>query len=190
MIGSAMHTLWEEMLEWDNLRAKLRGEEEPWLIEQEVKIRPPAVPKGSHDVFHKPTGTVLDWKHLGSSSLMKISSKGPGDVYRTQLHTYGYGLEEMGYNVNTVVLFAIPRSPTWGVPFMHESVVWSEPYDRQLAVDALDRVEGLFKDAKRLNATANIMKLQTVKATPGDSCMFCPLNGMMEGKRRVCPESK
>lgn len=179
-VGTAVHFMLAEMLDEENRKAG----KQVWLVEQHLPIKPPAIPAGSGDAFHIESGTVIDWKILGKTSLDDISKNGPSELYRTQLHIYGLGYAQLGYQVNDVVLAALPRNANPNLPFLYESVFWKEAFDLNLAVDAVNRVEKLYLKAKELKAVSNIKKLQLVPATPGKSCFYCPFNN----NKAACPE--
>jgi hypothetical protein len=180
-VGTAVHLIMADMLEEENRKAG----REIWLVEKELPIKPPAIPKGHGDGFHIPTGMVLDWKILGKTSLDEISKNGPSDTYRTQLHIYGLGYWQLGYKVESVLLACLPRNANPNLPFLHEAVFWKEDFDMDHAVQAVERVEKLHTRARELKATSNIKKLQLVPATPGKACFFCPF----KGNKTACPDA-
>jgi hypothetical protein len=184
-VGTAVHLLLADMLEGINEKSIKAGGKKIWLVEQQLPIKPPAIPSGNGDGFHIESGTVLDWKILGKSSLDKIQKNGPSDLYRIQLHIYGLGYAQLGYQVNDVLLAALPRNANPNLPFLHESVLWKEPWDMDVAVEAVKRVEDLYIQARTLNAVANPKKLQLIKATPGDACYWCPFRK----NKAACPDA-
>jgi hypothetical protein len=183
-VGTAVHLLLADMLEGINEKAVKAGEKKQWLVEQHLPIKAPAIPSGNGDGFHIPTGTVLDWKILGKTSLDDIQKNGPSDLYRIQLHIYGLGYAQLGYQVNDVLLVALPRNANPNLPFLHESVMWKEPWDMDVAVKAVKRVEELYMKARELKAATNPKRLQLVQASPGKSCYFCPF----KSNKNACPD--
>ncbi len=184
-VGTAVHLILADMLEAINTKAVAAGGKKQWLVEQDLVIKPPALPRGSGDGFHIESGTVLDWKILGKTSLDDIQKNGPSDLYRIQLHIYGLGYAQLGYQVNDVLLVALPRNANPNLPFLHEKVLWKEPFDLDVAVQAVKRVEDLYFRARELNAAANPRKLQLVQASPGKSCYWCPF----KQNKAACPDA-
>lgn len=180
-VGTAVHFMLAEMLEAENTAAGKKI----WLVEQHLPIKAPAIPSGSGDFFHIEKGLVGDWKILGKTTLDDIQKNGPSELYRTQLHIYGLGYAQLGYQVNNVLLVGLPRNANPNLPFLHEAQFWSEPWDMQLAVDAVNRVEKLYLKAKELKAVNNIKKLQLVPANPGKSCYYCPFKNI----KGACPDA-
>ncbi len=180
-VGTAVHFMLAEMLEEENRKAG----KTVWLVEQELKIKAPAIPKGSGDGFHIPSGTVVDWKILGKTTLDDISKNGPSELYETQLDIYGFGYAQLGYQVNDVVLAALPRNANPNLPFLHEAVFWKKQWDFDNAVTAISRVEALYLRAKELKAATNVKKLQLVQASPGKTCYYCPF----KNNKAACPDA-
>lgn len=92
---------------------------------------------GHADAFHVPTGTVVDYKLVGASTLKKVRFDGSGTscTYRSQFHLYGRGYQRLGYTVRAVVGWYMPRNGRT----LADSRYFIEEYDEQVAVDALDR---------------------------------------------------
>lgn len=126
-VGTAGHSSLERILE---------GNDE-W--ETEFVVTFPGYPITGHvDAYHIPTGTVLDFKFLGVSTLRKYKTLGPPQQYRTQAHMYGTGMALTGRDVANVAIAYIPRSGlTSGIH------VWSEPYDEAVTEAALQRYEAV-----------------------------------------------
>lgn len=117
---------------------------------------------GSCDVFHAPTGTVLDWKVLGDSQYTKYVSEGPSPTYRTQAHCYGLGYLNAGYQVNRVGICFLGRAKKLSA--LH---IWSEPFDPMIAVKALARMQVVQKLSE-----AGVEPMR-IPETPGGHCFFC-----------------
>jgi hypothetical protein len=119
---------------------------------------------GTDDLFHLPTGTVVDLKMLGKTSLDKIRRNGPGPQYRGQVHLYGFGRLRLGYEVNHVALACFPRSG-----FLRDVVLWTEPYDNDIVEAAFERWYTI-KEASPL-FTPDIFRMLPRADGP---CAFCP----------------
>ena len=93
---------------------------------------------GSCDCFDIPAGVVLDWKTASKSRMTLRRRHGPGAKYRAQAHLYGRGWRLLGFDVVNVMNVYLPRDGQFD-----EIFYWAEPFDEQIAVDALDRCTGL-----------------------------------------------
>jgi hypothetical protein len=92
---------------------------------------------GTTDLFDGHFGVVVDWKTSSSNRIRRhFMVEGPGDTYRKQAHLYGLGWENAGHDVKHVVIVWLVRDGQFT-----ERYVWTEPYDRQVALDAVERVE-------------------------------------------------
>jgi hypothetical protein len=96
---------------------------------------------GSTDLFDTHTGTVVDWKVVGTSTINKAKAHGASLTYQRQAHLYGKGWTADGYTVNTVMIVFLPRNAI----SLADTYVWSAPYDPQVALDTLERADGLAK---------------------------------------------
>lgn len=93
---------------------------------------------GHSDLLDVHTGTVVDYKVVGATTLRKVSS-GPSITYRRQAHLYGRGWVAAGYDIRHVAIWYLPRN-AMRIDAGH---IWTEPYDEQVAVDALARANAL-----------------------------------------------
>ncbi|WP_404285406.1 hypothetical protein [Glutamicibacter arilaitensis] len=125
-VGTALHT---QMEEWFGKLA------ETWFVEDRVEVGRigSAVITGSTDLFYR-SGAVLDHKFVGPTRLRGYKGKGPGQQYRAQAHLYGRGWALDGFPVKIVMICFLPRDGE-----LDDSFFWWEPYDEQVALDALDR---------------------------------------------------
>jgi hypothetical protein len=137
IIGTGFHTWMEEAFE--RRQTVLPDGRPRYKVEERVTVRPhpieAAVVAGSTDLFDRATGTVWDWKLVGHTTLDNYRRKGPGPQYRTQAHLYGLGQENAGEHVERVAICFVGRYHELRVH------VWTEPYDRQIALDALARLD-------------------------------------------------
>ncbi|KAB2347315.1 hypothetical protein [Actinomadura rudentiformis] len=121
--------------------------------------------------------TVIDYKIVGDEQLRKYKKHGPGDQYRIQAHLYGRGWTrsyiggwDHGYEsrngvpIRTVGVWFLPRNQE-----LRQNYLWTEPYDEQIAIDALTRVEGIAKLTTALGtkAAALLPKAESY-------CRYCP----------------
>lgn len=162
-IGTAVHT-WLEGV-FDRLNTKL-GFENRWLLEQTVDVGEilDEVITGHCDVYDSVTFSVIDWKVVGGQQLLKYRENGPGEQYRVQAHLYGRGWQRQGRRVDTVAVMFLPRDRE-----LDKAHFWHEPYDEQVAINALKRVEGITKLIRSAGPAA-IPLLPTAPVW----CKFCP----------------
>lgn len=105
---------------------------------------------GHSDLFDTWTGTVVDYKLVGTTTMRKLRKSGPSTTYRRQAHLYGRGWSALGYDVRSVSIWFLPRN---AVSLQHAEI-WQEPYSEQVALDTLARAEQLagFVDTFGLDA--------------------------------------
>lgn len=166
-VGTAVHAWLEGVFDNDNLAAAAhRGYAERWLVETRVSVGEinGVDITGSADLFDRATGTVVDWKVVGPTTLKKYKSKGPGQQYRTQAHLYGRGFTRAGHPVNRVMIVFLPRNAE-----LSDAYIWSEDYDEQVALDALQRANGIALVIASLGTKA----LDVIPPT-ASYCNFCP----------------
>lgn len=162
-IGTAVHT-WLESV-FTGVNDKL-GMDDRFLLEQTVdvgEIGGEAI-TGHCDLFDVATGAVIDWKCVGPKQLLKYKKSGPGDQYRVQAHLYGRGWARQGRRVDHVAVMFLPRDGE-----LKLSYLWHEPYDEQVALDALTRADGIAK----LTGAAGAAAL-SVLPTADAYCQYCP----------------
>lgn len=161
-VGTALHTWLEDMLTDDN---RSTGEQR-WIVEETVTVGTIAgQPIHGHcDVYDQVTGTVVDWKTCGPTQLTKYRSKGPGQQYRAQAQLYGRGWAARGMRVERVAVMFLPRNGE-----LREAHYWSEPYDEQVALAALQRAEGIHHAVQALGD-----KALAVLPTADAFCQLCP----------------
>lgn len=131
-IGTAVHAQLEEIF----TKAGPAWETETRVTVGDINGTPIT---GTCDLFHVPTGTVIDHKIVGTSTLNKARREGAKPVYRVQAHLYGRGWQNKGHRITTVAIAHLPRNAT----SLSQAVFWSEPYDEQIALQALERVNQL-----------------------------------------------
>lgn len=135
-IGTAVHAWLEEVFAGAN-----PGDEDlRWLVELRVGIGTilGAEITGSMDLYDRVTATVVDWKIVGPTTLRKYKANGPGPQYRGQIHSYGRGATRRGLPVDRVMIAFLPRNGE-----LRDAYLWHEPYDEQVALDAIQRAEGI-----------------------------------------------
>ena len=92
---------------------------------------------GNSDLFDRHTGTVVDYKVVGTTSLRELTRHGVKETYRKQAHLYGKGWEDAGHRVRSVAVWFLPRNGfTIGSGYLHQ-----EDYDRAVAEKAIARAD-------------------------------------------------
>ncbi|GMA31576.1 hypothetical protein [Litorihabitans aurantiacus] len=151
-VGTAVHAEHERLvIEHENRRTcgNTTGSRR-YLVEERVNVGTIGGVEisGSCDLFDIATGTTVDWKITGATTLRSARS-GPSPVYRVQAHLYGRGLAAAGHTVKHVSIVYLPRNSAGG---WADAVLWSEPYQEQIALDALARADRLHTNMTALQA--------------------------------------
>lgn len=168
-VGTAVHAWLEAAFAAENARLGRQR----FVIEEEVSTEDGL--RGHGDLFDTDLGAVIDHKVLGVTKLKRIKAGDVSTRYRVQLHLYGYGHARAGRQVREVILAVFPRNDSlrgdYGGHGLH---LHREPYDEQIALEAIARF-------KRVTATALVLDVDThperwplIPATFSDSCSYCP----------------
>ena len=188
-VGTAVHAELAKMFDWANGAGSGR-----YVTEMRVEFGHPLVPYGTLDLLDRVLFMVDDHKLMGRYSLDKLIQQGPSETYRKQIQIYGLGAERAGEKVKKVAIIAWPRQES----SLDKLYVHVEPYDREVALEALRRVERI---AEEVAVTGQSFQLlsdrpgqsltpmdQARQFEPGDDCKWCPfhLKGDKEMKRG-CP---
>lgn len=163
VIGTGFHTWAAEAF----TRPELDGR---FLVEQHLTIAPPLIPGGSCDLYDTFYDRVLDWKVVGKSSYDKYRRQGPREQYRVQAHLYGLGWEIAGRSPREVGLVVVPRQSAR----LADIWVHVEPYDRNVAVNAIKRVGTVQQIVTALSVREQPAMFGVIPAKPGHECVFCP----------------
>lgn len=167
-IGTAVHAWLETAFDaWNLSNDPCRGAER-FLVETTVNVGDVnGVPVFGHaDLYDRVTATVVDWKVVGNPQLADYKANGPGQQYRTQAHLYGRGFVRAGHPVDTVMVVFLPRADE-----LHKRVVWYEPYSEAVALEGLQRAEGIALATQALGSAA-LAALPTADAF----CYRCPFH--------------
>jgi hypothetical protein len=121
IMGTAIHSQIEKVIQNDDGR---------YLIEHRVEIDD--LPPATIDLFDTANCEVIDWKTITIKNIPYFVSK----QKRWQVQTYGYLMTQAGYEVKQVTLIGIPRDGN-----ENDIVVHTEPYDRGIALEALQWLE-------------------------------------------------
>jgi hypothetical protein len=164
-VGTACHEAFAEIFE---TTTKDTGR---WESEKRVTVgRVGGTPiSGTCDLFDIKTGTVLDFKFLGTASLRAAKAK-PKAVYRTQVHLYGKGWENAGHKVRNVALMMFPRTAAT----VQDTLIWHEPYQPEIAEQALARANELHASLTALEQISTEMRDAWIRDLPrADGCFDC-----------------
>lgn len=165
-IGTAVHEKNESIFDRWNLDHDTGHGQERWLLEHRVNVGEIGGVEvwGSADVYDRVTATVIDWKIVGPAPLKDYKRKGPGPQYRSQAHLYGRGFVRAGLPVDTVMVVFLPRNDE-----LDKAHIWHEPYSEQVALDALQRANGIHATTAALGPQA-----LPVLPTADAYCYRCP----------------
>lgn len=132
---------------------------------------------GTCDLFDHHRSAVIDHKVVGAWSLNRARRHGPSPTYRVQAHTYGLGWEyETGQAPKWVAVAFWPREKSlkYNVQVALDYMwVWAEPYDRAVALGALERLHTIRATVGELD-TERFPDLFGSFNTIADACRFCP----------------
>lgn len=166
LVGTGAHLIMAEAFRWKNHQLG----RERFIVERKLQIRPGLF--GSGDCFDTDTHTVLDWKFPGSSKMKEYRRGAISAQYRAQLHLYGLGWENAGYQVTAVADVFLPRGGR--MRGRDGACTIREPYNRQLALDTLANLDAVAVSVDVLDVDANPVLLAAIPATPGPWCIYCP----------------
>lgn len=169
-VGTAVHEWLDTAINLWCANAQPEGSKywaEPrYLTEERVRITVAGDQygiSGSCDLYDVERQTVIDHKVVGATALKKYVDKGPSNQYRTQVHLYGLGHEQAGRPVREVAIAFYPRSG-----YLTDMHVWSEPYDRTIAEQAIAR-------AATIRQLAYNLPVALIPAHPdAAACTWCP----------------
>lgn len=146
-------------------RAENNTDGDRWLVEHRVDVGDDIT--GSCDLYDRVTATLIDWKITATSTIKAAKGNGPSEQYRIQAHLYARGWIRRGMPVDTVGIYYLPASGE-----LDEGHLWTEPYDEQVATDALARLARI-----RALTAAFGDKALPVLSTEGAHprlCRYCP----------------
>lgn len=164
IIGTGFH-MWMAQA-FESRQANLPDGGPRYLIEERVTVRDDMI--GTADLYDRLAALNNDWKLVGASSLDRYRRHGPGLKYRVQGHIYGMGQENAGRKPSRVAITFIGRHHELQVH------VWSEPYDRQIAVDALARLDRIRARAAALDLAGTPGNWALVPIADEPTCVWCP----------------
>lgn len=137
-----------------------------YLIEHKVTARPGL--SGTVDLYEVATGTVIDHKCVGQTSMKKAKLDGPTHQQKVQINIYAYGLKQQGYDVKKVALAFYPLGGM--LTGLH---CWIDDYDEQIALDAMNRQDDILSLLNVIDVEANPENWSLIPIAPSRNCNFC-----------------
>jgi hypothetical protein len=164
IVGTAIHDWLETAINRYQRTVGDRG----WRTE--LRVSPDPMVRGRSDVFNDWTHLVVDHKTTSADKMRKLhKGQPPPPGYIAQVHLYGLGHERAGREVRNVALIFYPRSG-----WLDDAFVWHEPYNRDIALDALERMYRIGFQLVDLDIEEHPERFQLITASPGDNCVWCP----------------
>jgi hypothetical protein len=164
LIGTAVHAL---LLTHD-----VYPYDDQWRIEDRVTVGEVngVEVQGNADLFHIPTGTVVDFKIVGASTLNESRRNGSKLQYQRQIQLYGQGFVNAGYEVNTCLIAYLPRNS----PNLSDAFFDAHPFDPTIAAETLAHAGRLAANAStfaRVSERARDVFIDSLPRSPG--CFDC-----------------
>lgn len=179
-IGVASHAAMEnaanlanerQIEEWRAAGSPTRELHLRWIPEKKVTIRDGLA--GTCDLYDTETNTVIDYKFPGVARMtlyrkeMK-AKRPPSHIYRVQAHLYGRGYKNLGFDVQHVGIWFLPRAG-----MLSTSRLWKEPYDDSFVDEQLARLDSLYLVMDELDIERHPQRLSIIPKKPYE-CGFCP----------------
>jgi hypothetical protein len=163
--GTAIHT-------WlaDAFNDTYDGEENKlYLVEHPVKVTDEL--SGTADLFDIENKMVIDHKCVGATAMKSRKQGGMTHQQRVQINLYALGFERE-FGVGSVEKVALAFYPLGGRLDGLYTIV--EKYNRQLALDAIERLENTQVLLWQLDPEANPNNWKLIPNSPSQSCNYCP----------------
>ena len=140
-----------------------------YLVEHPVKVTDEL--GGTADLFDINNKMIIDHKCVGATGMKSRKKDGMTHQQRVQINLYGLGIEnERG--AGSVEKVALAFYPLGGrLDGLHTIV---EPFNRQLALDAIQRLEDAQVLLWQLDPELNPQNWQIIPSTPSRGCLYCP----------------
>ena len=138
-----------------------------YLVEHPVKVTDEL--GGTADLFDIGKKMVIDHKCVGATAMKSRKKDGMTHQQRVQCNLYALGFENEGYEVEKVALAFYPLGGR--LDGLHTIV---EPYNRQLALDAIQRLEDTQVLLWQLDPEGNSKNWDLIPKTPTRACSYCP----------------
>jgi hypothetical protein len=140
-----------------------------YLVEHPVKVTEEL--GGTADLFDIERKMVIDHKCVGATSMRSRKKDGMTHQQRIQINLYGLGIERE-FGQGAVEKVALAFYPLGGrLDGLHTIV---EPYNRQMALDAIQRLEDTQVLLWQLDPESSPKNWDLIPTTPSKSCSYCP----------------
>lgn len=171
-IGTAVHSLLEELLiRYEANRNAVNTTGRRFLTEAKTMVGHIDGTEiwGSTDLVDLASRTTFDYKIVGVTTL-RGARKGPSQRYRVQQQLYAKGWNDAGHRIEHVAIAYLPRNSL----SLRDAIWWHEPYNRQVAIDALERANRLAIDIRALRSLGDEHVTQYVTSLPREpECKDC-----------------
>jgi hypothetical protein len=147
--GTAIHSYLAEVFQKDS----------NFLVEKRVTAAPGL--SGTLDLYDIEQALVIDHKCVGTNSMKARIKDGMTATQRVQLSMYALGLENEGHTPANIACAYYPLGGR--LDALH---VVMEPYERQVALDAIERLS-------TLTGALEILSIHQIPATPSTMCSYC-----------------
>jgi hypothetical protein len=154
-----------------------------WLKEHRVTVGKVAGQdvSGNADLYHAQSGTVIDLKIVGMSAINEAKRNGSKMQYQRQVNLYGKGFQDQyDYPVTTTVIAYLPRNSSQltgnTMPNQPDAYFDVRPYNRKMAVDALNRAESLVQTMaqyERISTMARDVFIDSLPRAARGTCYDC-----------------
>ena len=140
-----------------------------YLVEHPVQVTDELA--GTSDLFDIERKMVIDHKCVGATAMKSRKKDGMTHQQRVQINLYGLGIEnELG--AGSVEKVALAFYPLGGrLDGLHTIV---EPFNRQLALDAIQRVQDTQVLLWQLDPESNPKNWELIPTNPTNACNYCP----------------
>jgi hypothetical protein len=106
---------------------------------------------------------------MGATSMKARKKDGMTHQQRVQINAYAYGAEQMGHEVKKVAIACYPLGGRLDGLY---TIV--EDYDKQVALDAIERLDGIKALVWQLDVEANPSAWSFIPAVAAYNCIYCP----------------
>lgn len=137
------------------------GKDPDYLTEVKISLEPWT--KGTADLVHLPSKTVIDHKVVGATALKTYRREGVPIQYRVQLSMYAAGLRLAGYDIDNIAIMFWSRSG-----MMRDAFAITETYDEKIVEEYLARYDAI-ASLTEIGKDA----LELLPANPSN-CLYCP----------------
>lgn len=92
---------------------------------------------GSIDLYDRETGSTIDWKIVGNTTITKTRAHGASQQYQVQASLYGIGLQQTNNPITSSCIYFLPKNK----PTLADALIWQQPFDPRPGLWALSRAQ-------------------------------------------------